>query len=87
MPTVLNEYSWDDLRILYGTVSSPSYHLLSKTDKTYSSMGKAVLACMLTAPTANIKTLKERQNVIKSFRKHKKDIALNLQILIIVKFP
>ncbi len=75
MPKVLNEYSWDDLRILYGTTSSPSYHLLSKINKTYSDMGKAVLACMLVTPTVNIKTLKSRQNIIKGFQKHKKDTA------------
>ncbi len=70
MKHILNEYSWDDLKIVYGTTSAPSYHLLSKVNKTYSAMGEAILASMLVTPILNIKLLKIRQQIIKKFINH-----------------
>ncbi len=58
---------------MYGTPSTPSYHLLSRLNKTLLSTGEALLATMLVCPTSNIFELRHRQNITKKFLKNQKE--------------
>ncbi|MCP3659806.1 MAG: hypothetical protein GY830_05625 [Bacteroidetes bacterium] len=67
MDKILNSYSWDDLKLFYGTTSNPGYHLISKINKTITNIGESVLATMIVTPSSNINFLKERQKIIQTF--------------------
>ena len=67
MEPVLNEYAWDDLKLFYGTPSDPGYHLLSRINRTTTTLGEAVLASLLATPTSNLEVLGHRQHIIQTF--------------------
>lgn len=70
MQIVLNQYAWNDLKLFFGSTSAPQYHLLGRINRTLTVAGEAVLAALLVTPTSNIKELKERQTVVKTFVKN-----------------
>ncbi|MEM7383204.1 MAG: hypothetical protein AAF400_02735 [Bacteroidota bacterium] len=70
MEPILNEYAWDDLKLLYGTPTDPGYHLLSRINRTTTSLGKAILATLLITPTSDLTLLRHRQNIIQAFLDH-----------------
>jgi len=65
MQPLLNEYSWSDLKLFYGTTTDPSYHLMSRINRTVTTLGEAALATMLVTPTSNLDVLRERQSILK----------------------
>ncbi len=65
--SLLNEYSWDDLNILYGTRSAPDYHLVSRTATTCTKFGEAALATLLVTPIVDVTELQRRQATLKAF--------------------
>ena len=65
---ILNEYAWDDLKLFYGTVSDPGYHLIATLNKNITTVGESVLATLLATPTSHIKTLQQRQRIIQTIR-------------------
>ncbi len=67
MDSILNEYSWGDLKLFYGTSSTPSFHLMSRINRTQTILGEGALATMLVTPTSNIEELKNRQHIIQAF--------------------
>ena len=64
-PLILNHAAWDDLKLFYGTTSQPNYHLMSRINKTVTTLGECVLATMLVTPTHDIQVLQQRQHIIK----------------------
>ena len=66
MELILNEYAWDDLKLFSGTPSDPGYHLLSRINRTTTTLGEAVLASLLATPTSNLEVLRERQHIIQT---------------------
>ena len=66
MELILNKYSWDDLKLFYGTPSAPGYHLLSRINRTKTTLGEAALASLLATPTSNLEVLRERQRIIQT---------------------
>jgi len=66
MESVLNEYAWDDLKLFYGTTSEPGYHLMSRINRTTTTLGEAALATLLVTPTSNLAVLTQRQHIIKT---------------------
>ncbi len=74
MEGILNKFAWDDLKLFYGTTSSPSYNLLSRINKTITHLGEGVLAIMLVTPVSNIEIIEERQNIIKTLISHEKEM-------------
>ena len=67
MEVILNEeYAWDDLKLFYGTPSDPGYHLLSRINRTTTTLGEAVLASLLATPTSNLEELSHRQHIIQT---------------------
>ena len=75
MAAILNEYAWGDLKIFYGTTSTPAYHLMSRINKTNTLLGEGVLATMLVTPTRCIEELKSRQRTIQTFLDNPKEAA------------
>ncbi len=67
MAPILNEYVWGDLHIFYGTTSEPSYHLMSRINRTVTILGEGVLATLLVTPTSNLEELRKRQHMIRTF--------------------
>jgi len=65
MEPILNEYSWGDLKLFYGTTTSPGYNLISRINHTTTILGEAVLATLLVTPTSDIAVLQERQQILK----------------------
>lgn len=65
---IFNAYVWDDLKLFYGTTSEPSYHLMSRINRTITALGESLLATMLGTPTSNIEELHKRQHIIKIMR-------------------
>lgn len=63
--TTLNAYSWDDLKLLYGTRTAPDYHLVSRLNDTCTTFGEAALAALLVTPVNDIEELRQRQEFIK----------------------
>ena len=66
MAPILNEYAWGDLKLFYGTTSTPDYHLIGHINRTTTTTGECVLATMLVTPTSNIKELQEKQQILKA---------------------
>ena len=64
-PDLLNHHAWSDLKLFYGTTSSPAHHLLSRINRTNTVLGEAVLATLLVTPTNDIDLLRQRQHMIK----------------------
>lgn len=75
MAAILNEYAWGDLKIFYGTTSTPAYHLMSRINKTNTLLGEGVLATMLVTPTSRIEELKSRQRTIQTFLDNPRAVA------------
>lgn len=67
MTYILNEYAWSDLHLFYGTTSEPAYHLMSRINRTLTTLGEGVLAMLLATPTRDVKELKKRQHLIQTF--------------------
>jgi DNA mismatch repair protein MutS len=67
MTPVLNEYAWGDLHLFYGTTSEPAYHLMSRINRTVTTLGEGVLATLLVTPTSSLEELGKRQQVIQTF--------------------
>jgi len=65
MEAILNEYAWGDLKLFYGTTTDPGYHLISRINRTVTTLGEAALATLLVTPTTNIYVLQERQHILK----------------------
>jgi DNA mismatch repair protein MutS len=66
MLPVLNEYAWGDLHLFYGTTSAPSYHLMSRINRTVTVLGEGVLATLMVTPTSNLEELAKRQHLIQT---------------------
>ena len=66
MAPILNKYSWGDLKLFYGTTSTPAYHLMNRINRAHTLLGEGVLATMLVTPSSNIKELKQRQNIVQA---------------------
>lgn len=60
-----NPYAWNDLHLFCGTTTTPSYHLLSRINKTITVLGESALASLLAVPTADLAELTQRQQFIK----------------------
>lgn len=67
MLPILNEYAWGDLCLFYGTTSEPAHHLMSRINRTVTTLGESVLATLLVTPTSDVKELSKRQQIIQSF--------------------
>ncbi|MEL6539751.1 MAG: hypothetical protein AAFP93_03205, partial [Bacteroidota bacterium] len=67
MAAILNEYSWADLNLFYGTTSEPAYHLMGRINRTITTLGEGALATILVTPTSDIKVLRERQKIVQAF--------------------
>lgn len=61
---VLNKFAWTDLKLFCGTTSDLQYNLLSRIDKTLTTIGECSLAILLATPTDSINELMHRQNAI-----------------------
>ncbi len=66
MEPILNHYAWSDLKLFYGTTTAPSYHLMSRINRTTTILGEAVLAILLVTPTSDIATLQAKQQKLKT---------------------
>lgn len=66
MEPILNPYAWSDLKLFYGTTTAPSYHLMSRINRTTTILGEAVLAILLVTPTSDIATLQAKQQKLKT---------------------
>lgn len=66
MEPILNEYAWGDLKLFYGTTSEPGYHLMSRINRTTTTLGEAALATLLVTPTSNLEVLRQRQHSIQT---------------------
>ena len=66
MEAILNEYAWNDLKLFYGTTTEPGYHLMSRINKTTTTLGEAALATLLVTPTSDLIILRQRQEIIKT---------------------
>ncbi|MFK7827069.1 MAG: hypothetical protein AB8G05_23200 [Oligoflexales bacterium] len=62
---ILNEGSWDDLKILTGPTSALDYHLLSRLYQGKSLLGETLTSLMLVTPTDDTDVLISRQRIIK----------------------
>ena len=60
-------FAWGDLHLFYGTTSNPAYHLMSRINRTLTTLGEGVLATLLVTPTSNIAELRQRQEIIHAF--------------------
>ena len=74
MEPCLNEYTWGDLHLFCGTTSTPSHHLLSRINRTVTTLGESVLATLLVTPTSNLEELGKRQHIIQSFLDHTEEV-------------
>ncbi len=61
---VLHAYAWKDLNLFYGTTSAPSYHLMSRINRSHTTLGSCALATMLVSPTSDIQKLRQRQEAL-----------------------
>lgn len=61
---LLNPYAWNDLRLFCGTTTTPTYHVLSRINKTITVLGEGALASLIAAPIADIEVLTKRQRCI-----------------------
>lgn len=61
---LLNQYAWNDLHLFYGTTTTPTYHFLSRINKTITVLGEGALASLISAPIANLELLVQRQQFI-----------------------
>lgn len=61
MEPILNTHAWADLKLFYGTTTSPGYHFMSRINRTTTVLGEAVLAILLVTPTSSIEHLQSRQ--------------------------
>lgn len=68
---ILNQQSWDDLKILNGTTINPHFHLLSKVKHSKTLLGEGMLSVMLVSPTSDVEELKRRQEIVKILRKNR----------------
>lgn len=66
-PPVLNPYAWADLKLFYGTTTTPEWHLMKRVNRTLTVLGEGALATMLAAPISDIQELTRRQKVIRRF--------------------
>ena len=64
MAPILNKYSWGDLKLFYGTTSTPAYHLMNRINRAHTLLGEGVLATMLVTPTSDIEVLKKNQRML-----------------------
>lgn len=62
---VLDKKTWQDLELLNGPKSDPTFYLASKIDRTYTQMGKATLYCKIANPLVDIQQLEKQQQIIK----------------------
>jgi len=65
--TILNRYAWKDLHLFYGNYECHHYHLMSRINRTITTLGEDVLAILLVRPSNNITELTERQQLISLF--------------------
>lgn len=61
---LLNQYTWNDLHLFCGTTTTPTYHFLSRINKTITVLGEGALASLISAPIANLELLVQRQQFI-----------------------
>ncbi|WP_342265037.1 MutS-related protein [Cardinium endosymbiont of Philonthus spinipes] len=61
---LLNPYAWNDLHLFCGTTTTPTYHVLSRINKTITVLGEGALASLIAAPIADIEVLTKRQQCI-----------------------
>ena len=61
---LLNPYAWADLHFFCGSTTTPGYHLMSRINKTITTLGEGALATLLATPTNNIQEIQQRQQVI-----------------------
>ena len=79
---VLNPYAWKDLHLFCGSTTTPGFHLMSRINKTITTLGEGALATLLATPTSDIHEIQKRQEVIKFlinqkeiYQKIKKDLT------------
>lgn len=75
MEPILNEYAWDDLKLFYGTTSKPGYHLMSRINRTTTTLGEAALATLLVTPTSNLAVLRQRQHILQALLENHAEVA------------
>ncbi|MBX9890560.1 MAG: hypothetical protein K2X94_04785 [Amoebophilaceae bacterium] len=63
-PHILNTNGWKDLHLFCGTTATPGFHLLSRINRTITTLGEGALAILLATPTNNIKEIETRQQII-----------------------
>lgn len=64
-PPVLNPYAWTDLNLFSGSTANPSFNLISRLNKTSTTLGEGALATLLATPVASIPELQKRQATLR----------------------
>jgi DNA mismatch repair protein MutS len=62
---VLDEKTWQDLEILCGPKSDPTFYLASKIDRTCTQAGKATLYSKIVNPSCDIEQLEHQQRIVR----------------------
>ncbi|MBX9890657.1 MAG: hypothetical protein K2X94_05320 [Amoebophilaceae bacterium] len=70
-PYILNIHAWKDLHLFCGDTATPSFNLLSRINRTITTLGECALTILLATPTHNIKKIEARQQVIQLLRTEK----------------
>ncbi len=67
---ILSNSAWTDLILFCGGSSNPTYHLLSRINRTTTVLGECALATLLVTPTSDIETLCNRQRMLQILLEH-----------------
>jgi DNA mismatch repair protein MutS len=84
--TVLDEKTWQDLELLNGPKSDPSFYLASKLDRSVTEVGRISLFKKIVQPNADIEALQAQQAIVRELVKNEKlfkDLDAKLKELVV----